>query len=257
MTQGVVHSTCGPVLWLRLNAVERRNVLTDDVKQALLADFDAVRSNPEIQAVVLTGAGFVFSCGEALEDIDAAAGRSYGEMMRSGYNRVIRTMRAVGKPIVAAVNGITVGSGVSLALASDLRIASDKAMFAAPFLDLGLIPDGGATYFLPRLVGTAKAFEMFAMRRTILSEEANRIGLVDAVVPHEALEREAQTWAERLACIPSLAFALLKRMMFEAPAATLDEALEMEASMQEIAGRSEDHRRAVRVALAGRLGSNG
>jgi 2-(1,2-epoxy-1,2-dihydrophenyl)acetyl-CoA isomerase len=149
-------------------------------------------------------------------------------------------MQNLTKPIIGCINGVAVGAGCNLALATDIRIASDAARFGEVFSRIGLVPDGGGTYFLPRLVGTAKALELIMLGDIIEAEEAHRIGLVNRVVPADQLQVETHKLAERLANGPTLAHGLAKVGVYQSMNMSLEDTLNMEARNQGIAGRSQD-----------------
>jgi 2-(1,2-epoxy-1,2-dihydrophenyl)acetyl-CoA isomerase len=153
----------------------------------------------------------------------------------------VRGLRRLEKPVIAAVNGVAAGAGCSLAIACDILIASDKASFIEVFTKVGLVPDTGSTWFLPRLVGYARAAEMVFTADPVDAQTAERIGLVNRVVPAERLMPEARALGERLAAAPPLALALAKRALNRALESDLDSALDHEAQLQGIAGRSRDH----------------
>jgi len=162
---------------------------------------------------------------------------------------VIALLRAMEKPVLAAVNGVAAGAGCSLALAADMRIASERASFIEVFARVGLVPDSGSTWVLPRLVGLGKAFELAYLAEPVDAQEALRLGLVNRVVPHEALPPQTAELARRLASGPTRAHGLAKRGITYALGSTLEEALEYEAHLQEIAGRTADHREGVAAFL--------
>ncbi len=149
-------------------------------------------------------------------------------------------MQHLPKPIIGCINGVAVGAGCNLALATDLRLASDAAKFGEVFSRIGLVPDGGGTYFLPRLVGTAKALELIMLGDIIEAEEAQRIGLVNRVVPADQLQAETQKLAERLGNGPTLAHGLAKTGVYQSMNMSLEDVLNMEARNQAVAARSED-----------------
>ncbi len=161
--------------------------------------------------------------------------------VRERYNPIIRALRSMGQPVIAAVNGVAAGAGASLAFACDLRIAAEDARFVLAFGRIGLVPDSGATWFLPRLVGPAKATELALVGDPVDAAEALRLGLVSRVVPADQLLTEARALADRLAAAAPLAQSLTKGAMQRSLSIDLDEALEGEAKLQGIAGASADH----------------
>jgi 2-(1,2-epoxy-1,2-dihydrophenyl)acetyl-CoA isomerase len=240
------------VLTVTLNRPDVLNALNEQMLREL---FDALRQadrEAAVRCVVLTGSGRGFCSGQDLRDRVGVGTPSFRESLGTRYNPVIRQMRTMEKPVLAAVNGVAAGAGCSLALAADLRIASDRASFIEVFARVGLVPDSGSTYFLPRLVGLGKALELAYTADAVDAAEALRVGLVNRVVPHDALLTEVATLATRLAAGPTRGYGLAKRAINYGLHATLDQALDYEAAVQEIAGGSADHREGVAAFLAKR-----
>ena len=196
---------------------------------------------PAVRAVILTGAGRAFCAGQDLAERDEPDAAPLEIEVRERYNPIIRALRSMGQPVIAAVNGVAAGAGASLAFACDLRIASEEARFVLAFGRIGLVPDSGASWFLPRLVGPAKAAELALVGDPVDAAEALRLGLVSTVVPGPELMTEARTLAARLAEGAPLALALTKGALQRSMTIDLDEALEGEAKLQGIAGASADH----------------
>jgi 2-(1,2-epoxy-1,2-dihydrophenyl)acetyl-CoA isomerase len=191
--------------------------------------------------VILTGAGRAFCAGQDLRERLQPDAAPLGVEVRERYNPIVRAMRSLPKPIVGAINGVAAGAGASLAMACDLRIASEAASFALAFGRVGLVPDSGATWFLPRLVGPARAAEIALLGDSVPAAEALRLGLVGRVVAADQLADEAATMARRLAAGAPRALALTKRALNAAWDRDLDAALDYEAHLQDIAGRTKDH----------------
>ena len=234
---------------LTLDRPDARNALDAALKGELL---DAVRMadhDPAVRVVVLTGAGAAFCAGQDLREATSPDAPNLSTVLRETYNPLILAMRRLDKPIVAAVNGVAAGAGVALALACDLRIAADSASFVLAFGRIGLVPDSGTTWFLPRLVGAARAAELALVGDPLSAADAERWGLVNRVVPAEALAAEARAVATRLAAGAPHAMALAKRLLNGAFAAGLEDQLEAEADAQGIAGRTADHREGVAAFL--------
>jgi len=241
MTDGLRVEVDAAVATLTLDRPEALNALTIPVKVALLEALHAIADDRTVRAVVLTGAGRAFSAGQDLAERDAPEAPPLDVELRERYNPIIRALRAMGQPVVAAVNGVAAGAGASLAFACDLRIAADDARFVLAFGRIGLVPDSGATWFLPRLVGAARATEIALLGEPIGADEALRIGLVSRVVSAASLLGEARALADRLASAAPLAVALTKQALDRAWAIDLDEALEGEAKLQGLAGATADH----------------
>lgn len=219
-----------------LNAFNRK--MTDEIQDALKkAERDAA-----VRCIVLAGAGRAFSSGEDLKARSGGEGGGFGSTLRERYNPIVLKMRNIEKPVLGSINGVAAGAGCSIALACDMRIASDKASFIEVFVRVGLVPDSGSSFFLPRLVGMSKALEMAFLGDAVPAEEALRIGLVNRVVPHDELESATRELALRLAQSPTKAIGLAKRAMNRALTMDLEGVLDYEVYCQEAAGASDDHR---------------
>jgi 2-(1,2-epoxy-1,2-dihydrophenyl)acetyl-CoA isomerase len=236
------------VATVTLNRPTSLNAFND---QMIEEAFVAVRQSGRdaaVRAIVITGAGRAFSSGQDLRDVQGRKENfSIGEHLRTGYNRLIMSIISAEKPVIAAVNGVAAGAGCGLALAADLRIASHKASFIQAFSRVGLVPDSGSTWMLPRLIGYSRAYQMAITAEPVSAEKALTWGLVNEVVPHEQLPEIVVAWARSLADGPTLALGLTKRAMHKAFDMSLDEALEYESHMQEIASRSQDFQEGVQA----------
>jgi len=237
------------VLLCTLNRPDVLNAVNDRMSDELHEVLRRAERDAAVRCVVLTGAGRGFCSGQDLRDRRGVGEVSYGESLRRRYNPIVVRLATMEKPTIAAVNGVAAGAGCNLALACDLRVASERAAFIEVFARVGLVPDSGGTWFLPRLVGLGKAFELAYLAEPLDAQEALRLGLVNRVVPHEALLPETMAWARRLAAGPTRAYALAKRGLRFAQTAPLEQALEYEAYLQEIAGRTADHREGVAAFL--------
>jgi 2-(1,2-epoxy-1,2-dihydrophenyl)acetyl-CoA isomerase len=229
------------VATITLNRPDALNALTVPMKVALLGAFRRVERDAGVRAVILTGAGRAFCAGQDLRERLQPDAAPLGVEVRERYNPIIRAMRGLSKPIVGAINGVAAGAGASLAMACDIRIASEAASFALAFGRVGLVPDSGATWFLPRLVGATRAAELALLGDPVPAADAVRLGLVGRVVPADQLESEARSVAGRLAAGAPRAMALTKRALNATWDRDLDAALEYEAHLQDMAGRSRDH----------------
>jgi 2-(1,2-epoxy-1,2-dihydrophenyl)acetyl-CoA isomerase len=241
MTDGLRVEVDGRVATLTLDRPSALNALTVPVKVALRETLEALARDRAVRAVILTGAGRAFCAGQDLAERDEPDAAPLEVEVRERYNPIIRAIRSMGQPVIAAVNGVAAGAGASIAFACDIRIAAEEARFALAFGRIGLVPDSGATWFLPRLVGPAKAAELALIGDPVDAGEALRLGLVSRVVPGDRLLTEAHGLAERLADGAPLALALTKEALQRAATIDLDEALEGEAKLQGIAGASSDH----------------
>ena len=228
----------GAVLTITLNRPDVLNALNADLHRALGAALKEARA-ADVRAVVLTGAGRGFCVGQDLTEFREAAG-DIGSRLRAGYHPNILAIRALEKPVLAAVNGPAAGAGLSLACACDLRIAADDAAFVPAFINIGLVPDSGSTYFARRLLGTARAFEWLATGRRLTAAEAHAWGLVSEVVEAQSLPAHAAELAAELAAMPTRGIAMTKRLLDHAEHTTLEEQLELEAQLQAVATQTAD-----------------
>jgi 2-(1,2-epoxy-1,2-dihydrophenyl)acetyl-CoA isomerase len=241
MTDGLRVEVDDGVATLTLDRPEALNALTVPVKVALREALESIAADRSVRAVSLTGAGRAFCAGQDLAERERPDAAPLEIEVRERYNPIIRALRSMGQPVIAAVNGVAAGAGASLAFACDLRIAAEEARFILAFGRIGLVPDSGATWFLPRIVGPAKAAEMALVGDPVDAAEALRIGLVSRVVPASELLTEARSLADRLAAGAPLATALTKGALQRALTIDLDEALDGEAKLQGIADASADH----------------
>src|SRR5690606_25504090 len=238
------------VLTITLNRPEVLNALNDQMAEDLLAALKQAARDPQVRSVIITGAGRAFCSGQDLKAIGGEAGnRSIGQHLRKTWNPIVLGIRNLEKPVIAAVNGVAAGAGCSLALACDLRMAGESARFIEIFARVGLIPDSGSTFLLPRLVGLARTFEMAFTTDPVDAVTAERWGLINRVVPDDRLLDEARALALRLAEGPTRAYGLTKRAVNRGLVLDFAGALEYEAYLQEVPGRTADHREGVQAFL--------
>jgi 2-(1,2-epoxy-1,2-dihydrophenyl)acetyl-CoA isomerase len=237
----------GAVLTITLNRPDVLNAFNTDMHRALAGALKDAR-DPEVRAVVLTGAGRGFCVGQDLTEFREAPG-DIGSRLRDNYHPNIRAIRALEKPVLAAVNGAAAGAGMSIACACDLRIAADSASFIPAFINIGLIPDSGGSYFVTRILGPARAFEWLASGKKLTAAEAHAWGLVSEVVETDALTARAAEVAAQLAELPTRGVGMTKRLLDHAVDATLEEQLEREAQLQTAATQTEDFREGVAAFL--------
>jgi 2-(1,2-epoxy-1,2-dihydrophenyl)acetyl-CoA isomerase len=230
------------VATLTLDRPEALNSLTVPLKEELLATFRKLGRDRDVRVIVLTGAGRAFCAGQDLRERLEPGAAPLETEIRERYNPLILAMRTIEKPIIGAINGVAAGAGASLAFACDIRIAAEGASFILAFGRVGLVPDSGATWLLPRLIGPAKAAELALTGESLSAADAERFGLVARVVPAEALLGDARKLAVQLAAGAPRAIALTKRALNRSWDATLDESLDYEAYLQGIAGATADHR---------------
>ncbi|HEV3279814.1 MAG TPA: enoyl-CoA hydratase [Terriglobia bacterium] len=233
-----------------LNRPDKLNAIDDDVRQGLAAALDAVEHDRDIRVAVITGAGRGFCAGGDIQTMIELK-KGYHSATFRGYldagHTIARKIRLIPKPIVASVNGPAAGAGMNLALACDLRIASDQATFTQAFSKIGLHPDWSGTFSLPRLVGLGKALEIFWLGEPIAASEAQRLGLVNFVTPHDALEAETGKLAGKLAAAAPLPMALLKQSLYERIQTELDRVMDQELAAQMKCFASEDFSEGLRA----------
>jgi 2-(1,2-epoxy-1,2-dihydrophenyl)acetyl-CoA isomerase len=232
----------GAVQTITLNRPDKLNAFTRGVHEELHAALEEA-ADPAVRAVVITGAGRGFSAGQDLGAFGQAG--DVATMLRATYHVNVLAIRSLEKPVIAAVNGVCAGAGLSLACACDIRLASDAAFFVPGFVGIGLIPDSGGTYFLQRLLGTARAFEWMTSNRRLTAAEAHAWGLVSEVVDADSFAPRVAERAAELAAGPTRAIASTKRLYDEAAFSTLEEQLEREAEAQALAAQTDDFREGV------------
>jgi 2-(1,2-epoxy-1,2-dihydrophenyl)acetyl-CoA isomerase len=241
------------VATITMNRPEALNALTSAMRRELLAAFQAAAHDPAVRAVTLTGAGRAFCAGQDLKErapaYEQGAAPVLGSTLRDEYNPLVLAMRGLAKPIVGAINGVAAGAGCSLALACDLRIASSGASFMQAFVKIGLVPDSGSSFFLPRLVGYARAAEMMFLGDGLPADRAEQLGLVNRVVAPDQLADATQELALRLAQMPTVAIGQTKRQLNLGVSAGLEAVLEAEERGQELASQTDDHLEGVRAFL--------
>lgn len=241
------YSLEGGVATITLNRPDVYNALNDEITFELQDAFKLVGKDDGVRVVVLTGEGKAFCAGQDLKASSTQKNRSFMESLHKRYNPIIRAMRHLPKPILCKLNGVAAGAGCSLALACDLIVAAEEATLIEVFINIGLVPDSGSSYFLPRLVGMAKAFELCSMGNKVKASEAMKMGLINKTVPADELDAAVKEYTDYFANAPTKAIGLIKRMLHKAATASLDEMLEYEAYSQEIAGSTDDHREGVKA----------
>ena len=233
---------------ITLNRPEKLNALNPEMHQLLRAALERAAVEAEIRVVLLTGAGRGFCTGQDLAERDVSAGAAPIDLsvsLGSHYNPLVRRLRALPKPIICAVNGVAAGAGANIALACDLVIAARSASFIQAFSKIGLMPDAGGSYFLPRLIGTARAMGLALLAEKLDAEQAVQWGLIWKVVDDQQLIDEANALALKLANGPTKGYGLLKKAMYASPGNSLDAQLDLERDLQREAGYSEDYREGV------------
>lgn len=244
------------VCTLVLDRASVLNAFNDELGFELLELVRNASEDDEVRCIVITGAGRAFSSGEDLgalsETYEGGQVPDLGKTLTDRYNPLIRAVRDAPKPVLAAVNGVAAGAGASLALACDLRIASEHAKLVFAFIKVGLVPDSGAAWLLTRMIGEARAMELTTSGRVIGASEARDLGLFTEVVAPDDFERRWREIATELASGPTRAFALTKQLVQAASERGLDEQLDIEVDAQAAAGRTSDHLEGVQAFLAKR-----
>ena len=235
----------GGVLTITLNRPDKLNAMTAVMSDELLDAFAGAADDDGIRAIVVTGAGRGFCAGQDLTEFEGAyrAGErpDIKEHLTRSYHRLIPRVVSTSKPVIASVNGVAAGAGVSLAAACDMRIAGEDARFTQAFVKIGLVPDSGGTWLLPRIVGYARALELSITGEVIDAQAALEMGLVNRVVAGEDLEEDVAGLAARLAAMPTAAIAETKALLRGALALDLEAALRAEANAQARMGQTDDH----------------
>ena len=248
MYQEIKYSHDGPVATIKLNRPAVFNALNDPIKVELRDVFEHLQKDASIRVVVLTGEGKAFCSGQDLKSAKTEIeGTAYSQAIRTYYIPMIMAMRNLNKPIICGLNGLAAGAGCSLALACDLIVASEESYLSELFIGIGLVMDAGSTFFLPRVVGQFKAFELATMGTRVGAREALALGLVNEVVPGEQLEEAIQRYTNYYANAPTVAVGLIKNLLNQAGHRTLEEMLEREAENQDVAAATQDHAEGMRA----------
>jgi 2-(1,2-epoxy-1,2-dihydrophenyl)acetyl-CoA isomerase len=243
----VLYEKASGVATISLNRPKKLNAFDHAMHEELSDALGAAAEDDEIRCIVLRGEGRGFSAGADLAEIIENADRDpdLGEYLRRTYSRLVKQMVGIPKPILAALHGPVYGAGFGLALACDLRIAAESAKFSVAFIKIGLMPDAGVTFFLPRIVGLGRAIEMSMLGDAVEADEAQRIGLVNKVAADDSLAEESQALAEHLATLPTAALGRMKTAIHANFEADLETALEREAEGQTFCGYTQDHKEGV------------
>lgn len=230
---------------LTLNRPDVFNAFNEQQSFDVLDALKKTEKDKSIRVLILTGAGKAFCSGQDLKSIAGSQQRSLSESLYKRYNPMIRTIRNIPIPVICKLNGVAAGAGCSLALASDFIIASEAATLIEVFIHVGLVLDSGSSYFLPRIVGSNRAFELSTMGGKVSATQALEWGMVNRVVKQEELDAETQKIAAYYAVAPTKAIGLIKKMLNKSFHSDLETMLQYEAYCQEIAGRSEDYKEGV------------
>lgn len=245
MYKTILYEVSGKKATITLNRPEVYNAFNNDMSFELQAAIRDVAKNKDVRVLILTGSGKAFCSGQDLKDVQGAENRSLAESIHTRYNPLIKGMRSLPKPIICKLNGIAAGAGCSLALACDMIIASENASLLEAFVNIGLVLDSGSSYFLPRLVGAARAFEIATNGKKISAQDALQWGMINKVVPAAELDKAVDEAADYYANAPTKAIGMIKKMLNKSLYSNLDTMLDEEAYLQEIAGFSKDYKEGV------------
>ncbi|MDB5044938.1 MAG: enoyl-CoA hydratase [Deinococcus sp.] len=240
----ILSQTRAGVRTLTLNRPDKLNAANDALLLMLTAQLQAADADNAVRVVVITGAGRGFCAGQDLGDV-SGRDMTFTEHLNQTYNPLIRTLRGLGKPVITAVNGVAAGAGASLALSGDIRLWAQSASLIEVFSNIALVPDSGSTWFLPRLVGYHRAFALMALADRVRPDDALKYGLCEEVLADEGFADALQAYAERLASRPAHALKLTKQALNAAMTSTLDQALDLEAELQQLAGDHWEHEEGV------------
>ncbi|HRH39027.1 MAG TPA: 2-(1,2-epoxy-1,2-dihydrophenyl)acetyl-CoA isomerase PaaG, partial [Flavobacteriales bacterium] len=236
------------VVTLTLNRPDKLNSFDRQMSLEVIHALDACAADATVRAVLITGAGRAFSAGQDLAEA-IAPGTKIEDILTTQYNPIVRRIRGLKKPVIAAVNGVAAGAGANIAYACDLTLAAESANFIQSFINIGLIPDSGGTFTLPRLVGMQRSFGQMILAPKVSAKEAEAQGMIWKCVTDADLMNEASALAQKLAVMPTKAIALTKEALNRSMTGTLTEQLDVENELQTIAGRSHDYNEGVNAFL--------
>jgi len=252
MPDPLLYEKNGHVVTLTLNRHETRNAISEDeMVDAIVAACTRINADQDVRVAIITGAGSAFSSGGNVKDMRDKKGMFGGtgteirDGYRNGIQRIPLAIQALEVPIIAAVNGAAIGAGCDLTMMCDMRVASEKALFAESFVKVGLIPGDGGAWFLPRVIGQSRANEMAYTGEPVNAQKALEWGMVSSVVSPEELMQAANELALRIAANPPMALRMTKKLIKESEHSRLDSLLEMSATLQALAHQTKDHAEAV------------
>lgn len=233
---------------LTLNRPDKLNSFDRQMALEVIDALDRCAADALVRAVLITGSGRAFCAGQDLAEA-IAPGTKIEDILTTQYNPIVRRIRALKKPVIAAVNGVAAGAGANIAYACDLTLAAESANFIQSFINIGLIPDSGGTFTLPRLVGMQRAFGQMILAPKVSAKEAESLGMIWKALPDVDLMNEATALAKKLATMPTKAIALTKEALNRSQGSTLEAQLDVENELQSIAGRSHDYNEGVKAFL--------
>ena len=234
---------------ITLDRPEVYNAFNDGLTYEMQTALKSLKRDAEVRVVVITGSGKAFCSGQDLKDASDYPDRVFSDSIHKRYNPLIKAVRSLPKPVICRLNGVAAGAGCSLALACDLILAAESAQLIEVFINIGLVLDSGSSYFLPRAVGYARAFELSTMGTRLSAAQALEWGIVNAVAPLEKLDALVKTYTDYYVKAPTKAIGLIKRMLNKSQGSTLEEMLEYETYCQDIAGATKDHKLGVQAFL--------
>ncbi|MBK6264678.1 enoyl-CoA hydratase/isomerase family protein [Marivirga sp. S37H4] len=230
------------VCTITFNRPEFYNAFNDGISYEFQNALKSAAKDEAVRVVVITGEGKAFCSGQDLKSARDDDDKMFYNSLEKRYNPIIRSMRSLPKPIIARLNGVAAGAGCSLALAADMIVAAESAKMVEVFINIGLVPDSGSSFFLPNLVGYQKAFELCAMGTKVSAREAFELGIINKVVPDEELDEAVKSYTDYFAKAPTKSIGMIKKMLNKASSSSLDEMLEYEKYSQQIAGTSDDYK---------------
>ena len=239
----------GSVGKITLNRPDKYNSFVREMALGVQKKLDECRSDDTIRCILITGAGKAFSAGQDLKEATDPKGPTIEEIVRKHYNPIIRKIREIENPVIAAVNGVAAGAGANIALACDLVVASRSASFIQAFSKIGLIPDSGGTYFLPRLIGLPKATALMMTGETISAKKAETLGMIYSVYENAEFESKSLELARSIAAMPTKGLGNTKKLLNQSLHNSLDDQLNLEAETQALSANSEDHSEGVQAFL--------
>lgn len=230
------------IAWITLNRPEVFNSFNREMALSLIDTLKSCNTNEEVRAIVLTGNGKAFCAGQDLKEVTSPElNPGFKKILEEHYNPIIKQIRTIEKPVIAAVNGVAAGAGANIALACDVVLAHEKVSFIQAFSLIGLIPDSGGTFFLPRLIGFQKASALSMLGDKISAEEAERLGMIYKVIPLEDFEEEVNKLANKMAKMPTKALGIIKKALNLSLTNSLEEQLALESKYQIEAAQTEDY----------------
>lgn len=243
--EAIIYEVKDGVAYITLNRPDVFNAFNDQQSFELQDALKQAERDKDVRVLVLSGAGKAFCSGQDLKAISGSKNRSLSDSLYKRYNPIIRSMRNMPKPIIARLNGVAAGAGCSLALACDMIVAAENASLIEVFVNVGLVLDSGSSYFLPRIVGSQKAFEWSTMGTKVSAQEAFNLGIINRICKAEELDDEVKKLTDYYSKAPTKAIGMMKKMLNKAGHSDLETMLEYEAFCQEIAGKSEDYKEGV------------